>query len=176
MSSLPLGRPPRRCRARLLLGLLVLGLAGCGPREVTPLQRKQGASLASEAGFAVSIRDYPRAEGLYAQAVAACPDTADYWLSLGTVRRKRNDRAGARTAYEQALTAARAHDRRDGADDQALLPAFYALVLLDRADDARALLAQARREHPNNRMLRNLADQDEIGRLVADPGFRELAP
>ncbi len=64
MSSLPLGRPPRRRRARLLLGLLALGLAGCGPREVTPLQRKQGASLASEAVFAVSIRDYPRAEGL----------------------------------------------------------------------------------------------------------------
>ena len=53
---------------------LVLGATACKPKvktsEITSLQRKEAATLVSEAEFAMQIRDLPRAEGLFAKATA----------------------------------------------------------------------------------------------------------
>ncbi len=165
----------RRLSQFLLLFTAVLA-AGCGQKEITPLQRKQGASLASEASFAVTLRDFPRAEGLLVQAVAACPDTPEYWLTLGTVRRRQDNRSGARTAYEQAQKAAKAKFQRDGNNAQALVQQVYALALLDRDDEARKVIERARKDHADNRAIRTFAENNELDRLLADPGFKDLKP
>lgn len=159
----------------ILLSLSVGFLAGCAPKEVTPLQRKQGANFVSEAQFAVTLRDYPRAEGLLAQAVAACPDNGDYWLSLGTVRRKLENRPGAKTAFEGALKASRDAYKRDNRNAQLLLQQVYILALLGRADDAREALDDARKNNPDNRNIRAFVEGKELDRLLADPGFKDLA-
>jgi len=61
----------------------------------------------SEANFAVTIREWSRAEGLYTKAVKICPDSGDYWLDLGVVRMHLNDRGGARSAYKSRSTPTR---------------------------------------------------------------------
>ena len=160
----------------VLFGLLAAGLTGCGPKEVTPLQRKQGASLASEASFALTLRDYARAEKLMSQAVEACPDNADYWLALGSARRRLDRRGDAKDAYGQALKAARAVAKRHPDESAPVLQQVYVLALLGQADDARATLEQARRDLPNDRSLRRFAENRELDRMLADPDFKQLAP
>ncbi|MBS0663727.1 MAG: hypothetical protein JSR48_10725 [Verrucomicrobia bacterium] len=167
---------PLRC---LCLGALVLvaaGLAGCSPKEITPLERKQGASYASEAAFAANLRDFARAEGLLAQAVAVCPDTTEYWISLGTARRKLDNRSGARDAFKSALKAARAVQRRLPDNSQAVIQEVYLLALLGKDDDARSTLEKARRDHPDDRTIRLFLENKELDRLLADPGFKDLKP
>ena len=81
-------RRPSFALGRLLVaaaGLLVMA-AGCRRAEITSLQRKEGAQAASEAQFALTMHDYVRAEAELAKAVAICPDTGDYWLTLGSAR------------------------------------------------------------------------------------------
>ncbi len=158
------------------LGLLAAGLAGCSQKEITPLERKQGANFASEAAFAANLRDFARAEGLLAQAVAVCPDTTEYWISLGTVRRKLDNRAGARDAFKEALKAARAVQRRVPANSQAVIQEVYLLALLGQDNDARSALEQARRDRPDDRTIRLFLENKELDRLLADPGFKDLKP
>jgi len=160
----------------LLLLAVTAGLtAGCGRKEITSLQRKQAANLVSEADFASSLRDYARAEGLLAQAVAVCPDTPVYWLNLGTVRRRLDNRAGAKTAYEAMLDLARANYRHDGKDPEPLLQQVYVLALLGRMDDARAALEKAKKNHPDDRNVRAFLERNQLDRLVEEPAFKEIA-
>ena len=160
----------------ILLGLWAALMTGCGRKEITSLQRKEGASLVSEANFAVSLRDYARAEGLFAQAVAACPDTTDYWVGLGTVRRKQDNRAGARTAFEEALKASRATAKREATNGQLRLQQVYIQALLGRVDDARETLSQAQKDLPDSRDIRSFVERNELDRILADPGFKDMMP
>jgi tetratricopeptide (TPR) repeat protein len=160
----------------ILLGLWAAFLTGCGRKEITSLQRKEGASLVSEANFAVSLRDYPRAETLFAQAVVACPDTTDYWIGLGTVRRKQDNRAGAKTAFEEALKASRDATKRAGLNGQLRLQQVYLQALLGRMDEARDTLSRARKDLPDNRDIRAFVEGNELDRILADPGFKDMMP
>jgi tetratricopeptide (TPR) repeat protein len=169
---------PFSMRRLPLFSILVLTtlLGGCKPKEITPLARKQGANFASEANFAISVRDYARAENLLAQATAVCPDTPEYWIGLGAARRRLDNRSGAKAAYEEALKASRAASKRDAKNPQPLLQQVYVLALLGREADARALLDKARTTYPENRNIRTFFENKELDRLLADPGFKELAP
>jgi len=163
-------------RLPFILLLLTAALtAGCGRKEIPTLQRKEAANLVSEAQFALTLRDYARAEPLLAKAVALCPDTPEYWQSLGAVRRRLSNRAGAKDAYEQMLKAARAQYKADAKKTDALLLQVYALALLGRTDDARAALAKALKAHPDDRTLGAFADGKQFDRILADPTFKELA-
>ncbi len=155
----------------------VLSLAGCKPkpREITSLQRKQAAQLVSEAQFAVTLRDYAKAEDQLAQAVAVCPDDGDTWVSLGSVRVRLGQRDTAKAAYQKALGAFQAAAALDPKDDQARLRQVSALVLLGRVDEARALLAKLREQFPDNRTIRMFADQKQLDNLLADPAFKEIS-
>ena len=94
----------------LLVALALLTAAACTPkvRHSTDLERKKAANLASEAQFAITLRDFARAEPLLDQTTQLCPDVADGWLQLGAIRVKLGDKAKARVAYEGALKAVRA--------------------------------------------------------------------
>lgn len=159
----------------LLLGLAAGFTAGCSRREVTPLQRKQAANLVSEAGFAITLRDYARAEGLLTSAVAVCPDAPEYWLNLGSVRRRLGNRPGAKAAYESMLDLLKDTYRRNAKDPSPLLQSVYVLALLGRLDDARDALAQARKNHPDDRAVRLFVENKQLERLPDDPTFKEIA-
>src|ERR1700709_2734750 len=101
-------------RFLFLLFLLGAGLtAGCGRKEITSTQRKEAANLASEAQFALTLRDYARAEPLMAKATEVCGDSSQYWQTLGMVRRKLGNRSGAKDAYSHMHDEARDQYQRD---------------------------------------------------------------
>ena len=158
--------------AALLLG------PGCRPRtkEVTSLQRREAASLASEAQFALSVRDLARAEKALAGATALCPDTGDYWLELGRCRVRLGNRAGAKEAYKSALRAYEDAAARAAANrGPTLLRQIYVLALLGRVDEARALLAKAQKYLPEDRDVRAFAEGRQLEELLASPAFKEAA-
>jgi tetratricopeptide (TPR) repeat protein len=160
----------------MLVCVALLGLAGCGRKtEVTPLQRKTAANLVSEAQFAMTLRDYARAEALYAKAAEACPDTGDYWLNLGATRMRLSNRAGAKTAYARAAGAFRDAYERVPKQPELVLQQVHALALLGQTDDARAALEKARKKHPDNRAIRVFAENGQLEQLLRDPAFKELA-
>jgi tetratricopeptide (TPR) repeat protein len=163
-------------RSLYVLFLLTAGLtAGCGRKEVTALQRKEAANLASEAQFALTLRDYARAEPLLAKATELNPDAPELWQSLGVVRRKQGNKGGAKDAYKQMLDAAKARYKADNKKTDALFQQIYALALLGRADDARALLAKAQQNHPDDRAINAFADGKQLDRILEDPAFKDLA-
>ncbi len=160
----------------VLVSAAALALAGCRPRAITSLERKEGASVESEAEFAVTLRDWKRAEGLYVKATGLCPDTGDWWVNLGIVRMRLGDRAGARSAYKSAISASEAEYDRDGASSQAVLRRAYVLVILGRADEARAAVDRARARSPEDRRLRGFVESHGVDRLLADPDLKDISP
>lgn len=166
---------------RQLMSVLVatafFAFAGCKdkPREIPKITRAEAENLASEAAFATQVRDHTRAEALLVKATKLIPEESGYWLALGATRKRLGNASGARSAYKEALAAEEKAYQRDGTDTDALMQQIYALCLLGRADDARKLLDKARSQHPDNRAIKNFADSRGIDRMLADPGFKELA-
>jgi tetratricopeptide (TPR) repeat protein len=160
----------------VLVSAAALVLAGCRGREITSLQRKEAASVESEAAFAVELHDWKRAEGLYAKAADLCPDTGETWVNLALVRMHLGDRPGARAAYQTALSAYEAQSDSAPADSKAVLRRAYVLVILGRADEARAAVEKARAKHPDDRRLRSFAESHGVDGMIADPGLKEISP
>ena len=161
----------------LFFALAALSLAGsaCKPkvREITSLQRKEAATLVSEADFAKQLRDLPRAEALYVKATTLCPDDAKYWVDLGSLRVRMGNKDAARTAYKSALAAYEAI--KVEADPQPLLQQVYVLSLLGRQNDARAVLAKAAKKFPEHRAVRGFSEGGQFDKMIADPRFKEIA-
>jgi TolA-binding protein len=158
-----------------MLAVALLATAGCSPKEITPLDRKQAANFSSEGDFAVTLRDFTRAENLYAQATKLCPDAGAYWVRLGSTRVRMGQKDAARTAYKQALKAfGDAADANKGNSDPALQQ-VYVLALLGRTDDARALLNKLSSRYPDSREVRAFVAGGQLDRLMADPQFKLIA-
>lgn len=160
----------------LFFALVFLLAAGCGPKQpaISDLQRKQAAALVSEAEFAVALRDYTRAEGLFREATELCPDNGSYWLQLGTTSKRLNKTAEAKKSYEQAAKAYAAAYKTNAADPSPVLRQVYAYALLGRTDDARALLRKVRKAHPKDEEIQGF-DEATLDRMMADPGFKAMA-
>lgn len=161
--------------AVVLVMFALFGLAGCGRKEITALARKQAANLASEGQFANTVRDYARAEGLYVQATDLCPDTPEYWISLGVARKRLNNSSGAKKAYSEAVDAYDAAYQKDKTQPEVLLQKAYAQALLGRVDDARSTLEKAQKNHPDNRNIRLFIESKQLDRLLNSSSFKELA-
>src|SRR5262245_57105137 len=141
-------------RFAFVLGAIALVFtAACGrQKEITTLQRKEAANLASEAQFAMSLRDLPRTEGLLKKAAELCPDSGEYWVNLGSVRMHMKDRSGAKTAYKSALSAYQAAYKKDSKDKDLLLRQVYVLALLGDVKEARSVLDDAQKKNPDDRL------------------------
>lgn len=160
----------------LCMAVVALVLAaGCKPKVIPELQRKQAANFVSEAQFALTLRDYARAEPLLAKATELCPDVGETWLNLGVTRRKLGDKSGAKKAFEGARAAYQDLYEQDPKQTDALLQEVYALALLGREADARKVLEKALKKDPENRALRGFSESKQLDRLLADPGFKEIA-
>jgi tetratricopeptide (TPR) repeat protein len=159
----------------LLLALAMLTGAGCsrGKPRISALDRKTAANLVSEAEFAVQLRDYPRAADLYERAARLCPDDAAYDLGLGQCRRRLDQTAAARDAYEAALKLYR--QAAEGGDTRMIVQEIYLLALLGKVDDARSLIEKAQKEHPTDRDIRAFAEGRQLDRIMADPKFKAIA-
>jgi Flp pilus assembly protein TadD len=160
-----------------LAALLAAVGPGCGSRkkEITSLQRKEAATLVSEADFAVTLRDYARAEGLLVKATDLCPDTGEYWLALGTTRMRLGQRDGAKTAYKRALSAYEDSAQENKTDPSPVIQQVTALVLLGRADDARGVVEKLSTRFPDNRTVRLFVESKPVDRALADPKFKEVS-
>jgi tetratricopeptide (TPR) repeat protein len=169
--------PLARVAGWILLVMIVATAPGCGAKkkEITTLDRNRAANVASEAQFALSLRDFARAEPLLAEAAEICPDTGDYWMMLGQTRMRLNQRDGARSAYRRALDAFKQDADANKTDPQPLLQQVTALALLGRVDEARQLLESLPARFPDNRAVRSHLDNKVFDRMLADSSFKELA-
>jgi tetratricopeptide (TPR) repeat protein len=160
----------------LLGAFLALAAAGCGPgaKVVSERDQKQAAQLASEAEFAASLREWPRAEKLFAEAARIDPDAA-YHMGLGSVRARQGNRAGAKDAYEAALRASERESAREPADSDRWIRRAYMLALLGKPAEGRALLQEAAKRLPQDRRLRAFLADQEFDALLAAPAFRQIA-
>ena len=161
----------------VLTVLALLVTAGCKPKpkDISPLQRKEAANFVSEAQFALTLRDYARAEPLFEKAAKLCPDSGDYWVNLGVTRRRLGNKSGAKAAYESARSAYRDAYEIDAKQVESYLQEVYVLALLGKPDDARKLLETAQKKNPDNRVIRNFIEVKQLDRIVADAGFKEIA-
>ena len=166
----------RRVSLIVMAAALVFA-SGCPAKkkEISSLQRKEAETLVSEAQFALTIRDYARAEGLFAKAAELCPDTGSYWISLGATRMRLGNRSGAKDAYEGGLKAFQDLAAEEKADAEPWLQQIYALAVLGRTDDSRALLEKAASRFPDDRKLQQFIEAKQLDRTLADPKFKEVA-
>lgn len=156
---------------------VVLGLAGCGggKKEISEFDRKQAAHHASEAQFALTLRDLPRAEESLAKAVALTPDDGALWVSLGATRVRQGKKDLAKQAYQGALKAyeGEAKDEKNGPEPW--LKQVYVLALLGRKDDARSMLAKTAKQFPDQRNVKLFVEGKQLDAMLADPKFKEMA-
>jgi Flp pilus assembly protein TadD len=151
-------------------------LAGCRAREITKLERDEAANVVSEAEFAVTMKDWARAEGLFAKAAALCPDEGENWVRLGIVRVRLHNSDGARDAYKSAVSAFEDEFKRDPAKTASVIRAASVLVILGRVDEARSLVDKAYAKNPDDRRLRDFVQMKGVDRIVADPGLKAVSP
>ena len=164
-----------RLFALLVCAVLALG-AGCSKKnkEVTAAIKAESAMLASEAQFAMQIREFDRAEELLQRALKLRDDMPEYWVTLGMARRKQDNKEGARKAYKVALGL---HTDRYQADHQPeeLAQQAFVLALLGREDEALARLAQGLKDHPNNPVMQKMADPRSLPHTFKTAEFKALA-
>jgi tetratricopeptide (TPR) repeat protein len=165
---------------RLGLALLMIAVLtaspGCGAKrkQVTDRDRKEAAILVSEAQFALTLRDWGRAEGLLIKAVEVAPE-GDFWLTLGSARVRLGNRSGAREAYQAALKAYENDAALNGTTAEPWLKQVYVLAVMGRTDDSRALLAKAAKRFPNDTKVRSLLDPKQFELMVSGPNFKDMA-
>ncbi|MDO8541730.1 MAG: hypothetical protein Q7S40_14940 [Opitutaceae bacterium] len=166
-----------RQTALILLGIAFLGSSGCGGRrkEVTELQRKEAAHLASEAQFAMNLRDWARAESVMTKVVEVCPDAGPYWVSLGSLRVRIDKRGPARDAYKSALQAYEDEAKKNPKDVEPWLQQVYVLALMGRVDDSRKLLEKMAKRFPESRDVRAFIEGKQFEAMLADPTFKQMA-
>ncbi len=165
-------------------GIVVLCLAAClavmgckpKPKPVTDLQRKEAEYHVAEAGFAMNLRDWARAESLLTKAVQLTPDAGVYWISLGSMRMRLGNKPGAKIAYEGALKAYADAAKDDTRTEvEPWLKQVQVLALLGRIDDARAMLEKTDKRFPTNRNVRAFVDGKQFDQMIADPIFKQGA-
>jgi Flp pilus assembly protein TadD len=154
----------------------VLALAGCRAKEITQLERDEAANDVSDADFAVTIKDWGRAEAMYTKAAKLCPDEADVWMNVGIVRMRLHNPGDARTAYKAALSAYRDKLKAAPAESVNILRIAYVLIVLGRPDEARSLIADSVQKYPDDRRLREFSDSKAIDKMLADSGVKAISP
>ncbi|CAM2991612.1 tetratricopeptide repeat protein [Rariglobus hedericola] len=160
----------------LLACAALLVSAGCSkkPKEVPAAIKAEAATLMSEAQFAMQIREYSRAEELTQRALKLRDDVPEYWVSLGMVRRKQDNKDGARKAYKHALEL---HIDRYKADKkpEELAQQAFVLGLLGKTEDAVKLLEKGLKEYPDSDIMKKMADPRGLQRTFKSPEFKDLS-
>jgi len=159
----------------LLVCAVVALSAGCSKKnkEVPAAVKSEAAMLASEAQFAMQIREFSRAEELMQRSVKLRDDMPEYWVTLGMARRKQDNLDGARKAYKTALEL-HAGRYKEGHQPEELAQQAFVLALLGRGEEAIALLNQGLKDHPNNPAMQKMADPRGLPRTFKTEEFKAL--
>lgn len=160
----------------LLSTLLLTLVTGCGPhrKQVTDLEQKEAALLGSEAQFAMSVKDWARAEGLLLKAVQKVP-AGDYWRLLGSARVHAGNKTAAKTAYLEAVAAYELEAKADTTKPDAWMKQSHVLALLGRIEDSKAAIAKAAKRSPDDPRARALLDPKQFEKMLQDPAFKEAS-
>ena len=160
----------------LVCACFAWALGGCKPQaaSITPTHRKEAANLVSEAQFAMSIRDYARAERLLTQATVLEFDHGNSWVSLGAMRVRLGQRPAAKKAYESALHAFEDAANATPAAPEISLQQVSVLALLGRTSDARALLVKIEKKHGSNAVIRAFVKDRQLDAMLSSPMFKEV--
>jgi len=168
----------KRVRGVILLAVVALIFGGgCGSKEskISDLQRRQAAHLVTEADFAITLRDYPRAESVMLEVLELAPNHGSYWITLGTVRKRMGNTGGTKEAYQRALRAFENETKLGDTDPDPWLKQIYVLALLGRVDDGRKLAEKMTRRFPADRDVRVFVEDKQFDQMLADPQFKESA-
>ncbi len=151
-------------------------LGGCKPetRALSERDAKEAAALSSEASFAMSMREWPRAEKLLLQAIKITP-AAEFFHNLGATRMRLGNRAGAKEAYQSAIDACDRLASANKTNADPLLKKVQLLAIIGKLDDARALLQKLDKEFANDRAVRAFIDAKRLDEVMASPTFKEIA-
>ncbi len=156
-----------------MAALFVVGCSKSKPEEVPEGVKHEAAALVSEAQFAMQIREYSRAEELIRRALKLREDMPEYWVSLGMALRKKDDKTGARKAYEKALDL---HVERYESEKtpEGLSQQAFVLALLGRTEEALKLLQQGLKEYPDSSTMKEMANPRGLPRTFRTDEFRGL--
>jgi len=152
---------------------LLAGACKEKPKEVSRSVAAAAASAASEAEFAIQIRDYTRAEEQLRRALEMRPEIADWWLELGQVYKRQAKVAEARKAYERALQAYQAEYRR-GEDPVDLLQQIYVQVLLGRESEARKTLDNVAKKHGTHPEVSHFQEEKMLEHWLRAPDVQAM--
>lgn len=163
----------------LLAGLVcavALAITGCSKEtpEVPKAVAAEAAVLAEEAKFAMSIREYARAQELLQRALKLHPDKPEYWVTLGMTQRRQDNTREARQSYEKALGMHQARYKKDARPEELGQQAFV-LALLGKTDEALKVLANGVKAHPDSPELKRQADPRGLPRTFQTAEFKALA-
>jgi len=136
--------------------------------------KAEATTLTSEAQFAMQINEFARAEELMQRALKLREDMPEYWVTLGMARRKQDNKEGARSAYKTALEMHADRYKEDHQVEQLAQQAFV-LALLGRGTEANALLAQGLKDHPDDPVMKKMADPRGLPRTFKTEEFKALA-
>jgi len=159
----------------LLVCALISLSSGCSKKnkEVTAAVKSEAAMLASEAQFAMQIREFSRAEELMQRSLKLRDDMPEYWVTLGMARRKQDNKPGARKAYETALEQHAAR-YKEGKQPEELAQQAFVLALLGRGEEALTLLNKGLKDHPSNPVMQKMADPRGLPRTFKTEEFKSL--
>jgi Flp pilus assembly protein TadD len=161
-----------------------LGLAACKGKDKTAASGSSGSEaqrkaaqnearlLASDADFAVQLRDFGRAEASLAKAAELMPEDYSIWVGLGMARRKLGNKDGARTAYQRGFDALEQTYKAHADEPGILITQIEILLLLDRPADARKLCDRMLREHANHPRVKAFVSGKEFEAMLNNPDLR----
>ena len=155
----------------------MLALAvGCAPKRklATEQERKEAALLVSEARFALTLKDWTRAEGLFAKAVQISPE-GDTYMAFGATRVRLGNKGAAKEAYRAALAAYEDDAARVATSSDPWLKQAFVLAVLGRMDDSRGVIEKAAKRFPDDGKVRSLLDPKQFEAMIASPSFKEMA-
>lgn len=138
------------------------------PKEVPQAVAAAAGNEASDAAFAMQIRDYDRAAKGFEKALDLRPDIAEWWESLGYVYKLQGKNSDARGAYKKAI---KLWDKTysETKDPQFGLREAVLLFLVDKADEGRALVDRLGKNHPQDQGLQDFIKEKRFEIMIQDP-------
>ncbi len=160
-----------------LVGAFVLG--GCKGKDkaVSSAEAEAAAKraqnearlLATEADFAVKVRDYAGAEKALVKAAELVPEDHSLWIGIGLARSRLKNKDGARKAYERGSELLEKLYQKDPAEPGTLIAQIEVLLLLNREPDARKAYDRLLREHPNHPRTKAFVGEKEWEAMLSSP-------
>lgn len=159
----------------IAMALATALLLGCHKKEVSEHDKMEAANAFSDAQFALSIKDLPRAEAGFQKAAEIVPDNADYQFNLGIAEVKLGKKSDAKGPYKAALAIYQAAYKKDNTNTAAAQQILFILLLLHENDDAKAFLSDLVKAHPENTGLAKFQSSGGVDKLADQPMIKDLA-